>query len=144
AMLDMFWDEQNGGLYFSGKENESLIIKTKDLYDGAIPSGNAVAALNLLRLSRMTGNVGLEKKAEQLIGAASGTVRTYPAGYTQLLGAIDFLIGPSQEIVIAGDPALPDTREMIKTVQRSFFPTRYCYFILPGPMRADSWSWSLF
>jgi uncharacterized protein YyaL (SSP411 family) len=133
AMLDMFWDEQNGGLYFSGKENESLIIKTKDLYDGAIPSGNAVAALNLLRLGRMTGNVALEKKAEQLIGAASGTVRTYPASYTQLLGAIDFLIGPSREIVIAGDPALTDTREMIKTVQRKFLPNKVLLFHPAGP-----------
>lgn len=133
AMLDMFWDEQNGGLYFSGKENESLIIKTKDLYDGAIPSGNAVAALNLLRLGRMTGNVALEKKAEQLIGAASGTVRTYPASYTQLLGAVDFLIGPSREIVIAGDPALTDTREMIKTVQRKFLPNKVLLFHPAGP-----------
>ncbi len=122
VMLDMFWDEETGGLYFSGKENESLIIKSKNLYDGAIPSGNAVAACNLLRLSRMTGNVDLEKKAEQLTGSASAQVRAYPAGHTQMLSALDFLLGPGREVVVAGEPSMPDTLEMLKTVQQKFLP----------------------
>jgi uncharacterized protein YyaL (SSP411 family) len=54
-MMELFGDEERGGFYFSGRDNESLITRSKELYDGATPSGNSVAALNLLRLARMTG-----------------------------------------------------------------------------------------
>jgi uncharacterized protein YyaL (SSP411 family) len=62
AMIDIFWDRQGSGFYFTGKGNEPLITRSKEVYDGALPSGNSVAALNLLRLGRLTGNTDLEKK----------------------------------------------------------------------------------
>ena len=68
-MIEYFWDEERGGFYFSGRENETLISRPKELYDGATPSGNSVAALNLLRLARMTGKTDLENKTERLLGA---------------------------------------------------------------------------
>ncbi len=108
AMIDIFWDKEDGGLYFTGKGNELLITRSKRIYDGALPSGNSVAALNFLRLGRMTGNVDLEQRAEQLTQAFSEQVKDQPMAYTQLLIALDFMVGPSQEIVIAGDPA-PET-----------------------------------
>ena len=104
AMIDIFWDKKDGGFYFTGKGNEDLITVSKDAYDGALPSGNSVAAQNFLRLSRITGNVDLEKMAEQLIRFFSGEAKASPMGYTQLLVAVDFIAGPAQEIVIAGDP----------------------------------------
>lgn len=124
AMIDIFWDKQGGGLYFTGKGNEPLITLSKEIYDGALPSGNSVAALNLLRLGRMTGNVDLEQRAEQLALAFSAQVMDNPMGYTQLLIALDFMIGPSREIVIAGDPALDTTRAMASIVQRKFLPNK--------------------
>ncbi|MCP4681175.1 MAG: thioredoxin domain-containing protein [Desulfobacterales bacterium] len=124
SMLDIFWDDENGGLFFTGKGNETLITRSKEVYDGAIPSGNSVAALNLMRLARMTGNMKLEKKAEQLISAFSRQATEHPQAFTQLLSAVDFVTGPGQEIVIVGDPALKATQEMIRFVQTKFMPNK--------------------
>jgi uncharacterized protein YyaL (SSP411 family) len=124
AMIEIFWDKQGGGLYFTGKGNERLITQSKEIYDGALPSGNSVAVLNFLRLGRMTGNVGLEEKAEQLTRAFSSQVQDQPMAYTQLLSALDFMIGPSREIVIAGDPALETTQAMVKAVHTKFLPNK--------------------
>jgi uncharacterized protein YyaL (SSP411 family) len=123
-MIELFWDAERGGFYFSGRDNEALISRPKDVYDGAVPSGNSVAALNLLRLGRMTGKVDLEKKADQLLQVFSTPVAEYPMAFTHLLIALDFMMGPSQEIVIAGDPALEETRAMIAVVQQSFLPNK--------------------
>jgi len=93
-MIDIFWDKKGGGLYFTGKGNEALITKSKEIYDGALPSGNSVAALNFLRLARMTGRIDLEKKAEQLTATFSREVTAQPIGYTQLLSALEFYVRP--------------------------------------------------
>jgi uncharacterized protein YyaL (SSP411 family) len=133
AMIDIFWDQQGGGLYFTGKGNEPLITRSKEIYDGALPSGNSVAALNFLRLSRVTGNIDLEKRAEQLTRAFATQVMDHPMAYTQLLVALDFMIGPSQEIVIAGDPANKVTRAMIRAVRRKFLPNKVVLLHPDGP-----------
>ena len=134
AMIEIFWDKQDGGLYFTGKGNEQLITRTKEIYDGALPSGNSVAALNLLRLGRMTGKVDLEQRAEKLIHAFSAQVKAHPAAYTQLLSALDFLLGPGQEIVIAGGPATKTTLEMVRAVQKKFLPHKVLLFRPQGPV----------
>jgi uncharacterized protein YyaL (SSP411 family) len=132
SMVDIFWDKKDGGLYFTGQGNESLITRSKEVYDGALPSGNSVAALNFLRLSRMTGNIQLEQKADQLIRAFSEQAANQPMAFTQLLIALDFMIGPSQEIVIAGDPSLANTQAMIHAVQRRFLPNKVLLLRLQG------------
>ncbi len=124
SMMDIYWDIKDGGLFFTGEGNETLIMRSKEIYDGAIPSGNSVAALNLLRLGRMTGNVDLEQKAEQLINTFAGQVTSYPAGYTQLLAALDFVIGPGKEVVIAGDTGTEATQSMVRTIQNKFLPNK--------------------
>ena len=124
AMIDIFWDEEGGGLYFTGKGNEPLITQSKEIYDGALPSGNSVAALNFLRLSRMTGNVDLEERIQQLARVFSKQVHAQPIAYTQMLGTLDFMIGPSQEIVVAGDPALRATHAMVRAIHAKFLPNK--------------------
>jgi len=121
-MIDLFWDEADGGFFFTGKENEQLITKSKEIYDGAIPSGNSVAALNLLRLGRMTGKVELEEKAERMFKAFGSSIAPMPKVYTQFLNAVDFLLGPNQEIVIAGNPETEAAKSMIEIVHRHFLP----------------------
>ena len=59
-MVEVFRDEQDGGFFFTGNDAEPLPARPKEIYDGAMPSGNTVAALNLLRLARLTGDDGLE------------------------------------------------------------------------------------
>jgi uncharacterized protein len=130
SMCDLFGDKTGGGFFFSGKDSEQLISQSKDVYDGAIPSGNSVAVMNLLRLGRMTGDTGLEKRAEKSMKAFSSQIKSYPMGFTHFLMAGDFFIGPSQEIVITGDPLDVLTREMIQVIHRSFLPNTVLLF--PG------------
>ena len=132
-MIDVFWDKKSGGLYFTGKGNEALITRSKETYDGALPSGNSVAALNFMRLGRMTGKTDLEEKAEQLTAAFSREVTTHPIGYTQLLSALEFMLGPAQEIVIAGDPGLDSTRDMVRVVHAGFLPNKVVLLHQNGP-----------
>ncbi|MEW6250886.1 MAG: thioredoxin domain-containing protein [Planctomycetota bacterium] len=121
-MLRHYWDETASGLFFTADDGEALLARTKEVYDGALPSGNSVAMLNLLRLARITGDSELETKAAAIGQAFSADLSRAPAGHTQLLGALDFALGPSFEIVIAGDPARDDTREMLRTLRGVFLP----------------------
>ena len=127
-LIDLFWDQEKGGCYFTANEGEKLIFRGKDLYDGATPSGNSIAALNFLRLGRLTGNTELEQKADQLFRHFSTVVAGYPMAYTQFLNALDFGLGPGQEIVVAGNPNQNVTREMISIIHRSFLPNKVLLF----------------
>lgn len=135
SMIDLFWDGNLGGFFFSGRENESLIVKNKDAYDQAVPSGNSVAAMNLVRLGRMTGNTEMENKADQVIRAFSRSLSTHPVVHTQFLAALDFMIGPSREIVITGNPEAEGTWEMARSVQRMFLPNKV---LLVNPEGVDN------
>ncbi len=123
-MLRLFWDDTAGGCFFSGVDGEALIVRDKPIYDGAIPSGNSVAALNLLRLGRMMGDPSLEQRGEMILDHFSSLVSDYPSAYTQFLNAVDFAVGPGQEVVIVGDPTAPDHRGMLEAVHRKFGPRR--------------------
>ena len=122
AMLDLFWDEERGGLFFTGSDGEELIARKKEIYDGAIPSGNSIAVKNLLRLAKITGDVQLKERADELIRSFLWIVERDAHAYTQFLEALDFLKGPSVEIVITGDPESPITKDMVEAVQRIFIP----------------------
>jgi uncharacterized protein YyaL (SSP411 family) len=132
-MIDLFWDKKSGGLFFTGEGNEQLITQSKELYDGALPSGNSVAVLNFLRLHRLTGKANLETKAEKLIQAFSKPVNEQPMAYTQFLGALDFVAGPIQEIVVVGDTASKETQAMLQVVRHRFLPNTVLLVKEPGP-----------
>jgi hypothetical protein len=123
-MIRYFWDEQNGGFYFTADDAEELIVRQKDIYDGAIPSGNSVAVLNLFRLARITANSDLEDKANKIMLAFSKDVKSVPSGYTQMMVGLDFGIGPSYEIVIVGNPEAKDTKEMLNFLRKHFVPNK--------------------
>jgi uncharacterized protein len=123
-MVDHFWDETRGGFFLAADDTLDLPVKRKEIYDGALPSGNSVAALDLLRLGRITGDTSLETKAKDLFSAFAPTVSRYPAGYTCLLSALDIFIGPSCEITLAGSPESADLQTMIQAVQARFLPRK--------------------
>src|SRR5262245_18248445 len=123
-LLDHFWDDQNGGLFFTADNSEELLVRRKELYDGAVPSGNSVAMLNLLRLGRITANTEFEEKAMKLPSAFSGNMNDAPSAYTQLMMGIDFALGPSQEIVIAGASDSADTKKMLDAIRSKFLPNK--------------------
>jgi uncharacterized protein YyaL (SSP411 family) len=123
-MLMHFWDEDGGGLYLMSEDGESLLVRKKEIYDGAIPSGNSVAMLNLLRLGRITANSDLEEKAAKIGRAFSESVKQLPSAHTQLMVALDFGIGPCYEVVIAGNAQAEDTKAMVKALRTRFLPTK--------------------
>ena len=127
-MIRLFWDEKQGGFYFTAENAENILVRTKEIYDGVYPSGNSVAALNLFRLSRMTGNPEFEAKAAQTLQTFSDSVSQAPAAHTYLMIALDFGIGPSYEVVVVGDPTKDDTNNMLNTLKRTFIPNKVVLF----------------
>jgi uncharacterized protein len=122
--INRFQDEKNGGFFFTAYDSEKLPTRNKEIYDGATPSGNSTAALNLIRLSRITGDSSLEQKAIEIGKAFYETVMKFPSAYTQLLSSLDFVFGPSFEVVVVGDVESKDTLEMLKRVRSVFEPNK--------------------
>jgi uncharacterized protein YyaL (SSP411 family) len=112
-MIEQFWDGENGGFYFTGKDHESLITRSKDFFDHATPSGNSVAADVLLRLAAVMDRKDYREKAEQVLLTTAGLLKQYASGFGRMLSAVDFYFGPSKEIAIVGnpDPFLPILRQ---------------------------------
>jgi len=123
-LMKHFWDDNNGGFYFVADDGENLLVRQKEIYDGAIPSGNSLAMLNLLRLGRITANYDFEEKAARIGRAFSRNVKQSPSAYTQLMVAVDFGVGPSYEVVIAGNSQAKDTKEMLKAIRTQFIPNK--------------------
>jgi len=128
AMITHFWDDAGGGFYFSPDDGEDLLVRQKEVYDGAIPSGNSVAMLNLLRLGRITANVDFEKKASRIGQAFARSLKDYPSAHTQLMLALDFAAGPSHEIIVVGDLQGKDTLQMVHSLGKLFVPNKVVLF----------------
>ena len=133
--ISHFWDSEGGGFYFTADDSEELLIRNKEIYDGATPSGNSVAALNLLRLARMTASPDLDRKAEIIARTFSGDIRQFPSAYTQMLVALEFALGPSYEVVIAGRAEADDTQAMLRELRSVFIPAKV---VLLRPIDGDS------
>ncbi len=121
-MIAHFWDNQSGGFFMTADDGEKLLIRSKDIYDGAVPSGNSVAALNLLRLGHLTGRQEYLKKAEGITRAFAGSVNRYPPGHSQLMVALQYALNPNYEVVVVGRPGAKDTRAMLAALRRPFLP----------------------
>lgn len=137
-MIAHFWDEARGGFYSTADDSEELLVRQKEIYDGAIPSANSVAMLNLLRLGRMTAAPDLEEKAAMIGRAFSRNVASSPAAYTQLMVAVDFALGPSYEVVVAGEPGAADVSAMLGALRARFVPNKVVLFRPDGESPAIS------
>jgi uncharacterized protein YyaL (SSP411 family) len=111
-----FKDGNQGGYYMTSSDAEELIIRPKELYDGAIPSGNSVQMLNLLRLARLTGRFELEQQAGDAGKVFGGVVQKAPSGFAQALIAVQFAAGKSTEIVVVGERDSAETRQVLDYV----------------------------
>ena len=123
-MLMHFWDDRQGGLFLTADDSEVLLVRSKKFTDGAIPSGNSVAALNLIRLGRITGNSEYERKADELMRGYAATIRRSPSWACQMLCALNFGLGPSNEVVIVGTPGAADTVAMLSALRTTFAPSK--------------------
>lgn len=128
-MMERYWDEKEGGLYFTQHGAEDILVRQKEVQDGALPSGNSVALLNILRLARITADSELENRAAKIAEVFSAEVAQYPTAHTHFLAALDFSLGPSYEIVITGEPESEETKEIIKALRETFLPNKVVLFL---------------
>ena len=101
-MITEFWDEENGGFYFTSREHEELILRNKDFYDNATPSGNSVAADVLLRLSRFVADDRYERFAVTVLRLSASQAMRHPQGFGRALSAMEFYLSSKKEIVVIG------------------------------------------
>lgn len=123
-LLKHFWDVENGGFYFTPDDGEEILIRKKEIYDAAIPSGNSIQMLNLLKISQITEDEELKQKITGIEKAFSETILRSPTGFTQFMVAFDYKVGPSHEIVIVGNPDEEKTKAMIDAVKNNYIPNK--------------------
>ena len=123
-MVDQFWDEKEGGFFYTGRDHETLIARGKDPHDNATPSGNAMAVTGLLRLVKLTGRGDLQEKAERTLGLYGELLAAHPIAAGQMLVALDFYLGPVQEFAVVGDPASEETHRVMRAIHKGFRPNK--------------------
>jgi uncharacterized protein len=132
TMLEHFWDEDQGGFYTIADDGEDLLVRKKETYDGAIPSANSIAFHNLMRLARITGEERFEEKADLLGQALSAEIVRAPHAHSYFLSVLDFVLGPSYEIVITGNAGDESTADMLRALNEHFIPNCVKIFRPPG------------
>jgi uncharacterized protein len=141
ALLDLFWDDERGGLFTTGSDAERLVARNKDLMDNATPSANSLAAVALLRLAALTGEARYRERAEQILRLTGSLAIQHPTAFGHLLAAVDLAANGIDEVVVAGER--PD---LVEVVHSRFLPgavlawgERY-----PSPLwegRDDGWAY---
>jgi uncharacterized protein YyaL (SSP411 family) len=117
AMLGLFLDSQDGGLFTTGHDAERLVVRSKELVDGSTPAASSVAALALARLAALTGDRSRAEQAERVLGALEPALARYPSAVPYAVAASELLAGGSTEVVVAGER--PD---LVAVVQERFIP----------------------
>jgi uncharacterized protein YyaL (SSP411 family) len=122
AMLERFGDGPERGLYFTPAGRDDLIVRRREVYDGAIPSGNSAALSNLLRLARLTADPRYERAAAEIAEAFATVVEAHPSAFTWYLSGLEFVADGGQELVIAGDLYSDEVDQMLRTSRRGYRP----------------------
>jgi hypothetical protein len=132
--IELFEDTEHGGFFDDSGENHDLVLRLKDIDDGAEPSATSVATSNLLRLGEMTDRQDFRRLAERALVAAAGQLHSSPASMPLMLVALGFHLATPKQIVIAGEPDAEDTRALLRPVRRRFVPNKV---VLLG--KGDRW-----
>jgi uncharacterized protein YyaL (SSP411 family) len=120
TMLKEYWDEAEGGFFFTSSDHEELILRSKDYHDSATPSGNSAAADVLLKLAHLLGDEKYERFAVTVLRLVAPQIRRYPQGFGKTLSAMEFYLGTTKEIALIGDKG----SELEKEVWREFLPNK--------------------
>jgi len=126
-MIEDFSDK-NGGFFIGSKDAEKLMIRAKDSYDGAIPSGNSVAALNLFRLGKITGNTKWTDLGYSTLKAFTDKAKQSPTGFSHMITAFMFDFKNPKEVVLVGDSNDPETQKTISAIRKNYSPNKVILF----------------
>jgi uncharacterized protein len=121
AMLPKFFDAENGGFWQSAADSKDLILRVKDDYDGAEPSGNSVATLSLLKLGAITGRKNFTEAAEKTLRLFASRLQKFPQAMPFMLHALDFSLDEPKRVVIAGDTNL---HELLRAAHSVYQPNK--------------------
>jgi uncharacterized protein YyaL (SSP411 family) len=136
TMLEKFSDP-GGGFFDTPRDHEILIARPKDLQDNATPSGNALAAMALLKMASFTGQGEWRTLAENMLQSIQDIAVRHPTAFSLWLGAIDFALGPVQEVAILGKPDDPAKQGLIEVLWNAYRPNLVAA-ISAYPPAADS------
>ncbi|HSO76172.1 MAG TPA: thioredoxin domain-containing protein [Blastocatellia bacterium] len=124
TMIAQFWDEADGGFYFTSADHEDLITRTKDYFDNAVPSGNSVAALALLRLFHFTQEQEYQRSAVAILRTVRQAVAKYPSAFGYALCGLDFYLSEPREIAVTGNPGSHEVRAFVEEIYSRFLPNK--------------------
>jgi uncharacterized protein YyaL (SSP411 family) len=124
TMLAKFHDAKEGGFYDSPAETKDLILRVKEDYDGAEPSGNSTAVLALLRLGAITDRKEFKEAAEKTLRLFAGRLQELPQAVPHLLMGLDFLLHEPIRVVVAGDPRHPETLALLRAIHSVYQPNK--------------------
>ena len=127
--MERFEDSERGGFFASAADDASLVMRVKEDYDGAEPSGNSVAAMNLLRLARFTNRSGFHQSAERTLAAFASRLAATPSALPQMLAACEWLLDEPREIVLVGERGDADTEALLRTLHSRFVPNRVAMLV---------------
>jgi uncharacterized protein len=140
TMIDEFWDDEEGGFFFTGRSHEDLIVRSKDFFDNATPSGNSVAAQVLLKLAVLTENPDYERRAVAILRLMGASLRRYPSGFGRLLCALDFHLGTPKEVVLVGDLRAAETLALQDVIWAAYLPNKVVAQVAPDDNRLSELS----
>jgi hypothetical protein len=136
-LIRLFHDAERGGFFQTGSDAETLVLRPKDLYDNAVPSGNSAAADVLLRLAHLTGEPDHERIGTSALRLVRDAMAGAPSGFGHALCALDRFLGPVREIAVVGDPAAEGTRALVEEVTvRRWLPNHVLAVADPGDAAA--------
>jgi uncharacterized protein YyaL (SSP411 family) len=121
-MIKLFADNEQGGFFLTGKDSEKLITRIKPSTDGVIPSGNSAASFALLKLGKLTMNQHFTEQGGKVLESFSRHLKQSSGYSSEMLSVLNFSLGPTQEIVIAGNSDAADTQQMLKLIRSKFLP----------------------
>ena len=136
-MLREFWDEEEGGFFYTGKSQEQLISRAKPIFDASIPSGNAMATQLLLRLYHITGEDDYRARAEKVLRSYYDVMENQPFGFAHMLCAVDQYLNPPKEIVVVGNTDDPRTKALLAEVHRIYLPNKVLQLVGAGQALED-------
>jgi uncharacterized protein YyaL (SSP411 family) len=122
--IELFWDADAGGFFDTTGNDPSILLRTKEDYDGAEPTGNSIAALNLLKLSQITNNNNWREMAEKTIQSFGSRLDQMPEALPQMLVAFNWQLTTPKEIIVVGNRTAEDTKTMLKEVRKHFLPNK--------------------
>jgi len=127
-MVEEFWDITNGGFFLGSENSEKLIVRAKTGYDGAMPSGNSVAAMNCSKLNRITGETKWAEISDKIFMTFSNEIQKTPSGYASMVNAFLFNVDSPKEIVIVGSSKDHKTKKAIEKIKSEYVPSKVIIF----------------